>query len=467
MVELVATPRFHTERDHTRPTLGGKLAKLAAAMGTPLMPWQRMAADVALELDADGRFHYRRIVISVPRQAGKTTMTLALGLHRTLTTPNGKVWYTAQTGQSARERFIGDLVPGAVKILGSAVNVKKGAGDTRLEFPAIHSQFRPHPPNDEYLHGEQSDLNLIDEPWAFSEVKGDALIQALKPTQNTRPNSQTVYLSTMGDARSTWWHNIVDRAREGTDDRTCICDWGLPESSDPSDLDAVIDAHPAVGYTIEPQAIFDAAADMKPAEFARAYGNVRTQSRVSVFNAETLAAVFTETDSIAPTSRVSFGVAVSWDRARAVIAVAGFDAVGVPVVEIADARPGSAWAVDVIPRLTDHDPLSIMVDARSPASTIAADPALADVVEIPDSRQLAAGTAKFLDRISNGDIRLKRDAELAAAFDVLTLKTVGDLGQMIDRKHSAGSIAHIEAAILALTGLEQSPPPAPDPMIWT
>lgn len=184
MVELVATPRFHTERDHTRPTLGGKLAKLAAAMGTPLMPWQRMAADVALELDADGRFHYRRIVISVPRQAGKTTMTLALGLHRTLTTPNGKVWYTAQTGQSARERFIGDLVPGAVKILGSAVNVKKGAGDTRLEFPAIHSQFRPHPPNDEYLHGEQSDLNLIDEPWAFSEVKGDALIQALKPTQN-------------------------------------------------------------------------------------------------------------------------------------------------------------------------------------------------------------------------------------------------------------------------------------------
>lgn len=468
MVEQVtAVPRFHTERDHSRPSLGGKLAKLAAAMGTPLMPWQRMAADVALELDADGRFHYKRIVITVPRQSGKTTMTLALGLHRTLTTPSGKVWYTAQTGQSARERFLGDLVPGATKLLGSALTVKKGAGDTRLEFPAIGSQFRPHPPNDEYLHGEQSDLNLIDEPWAFTEIKGDALIQALKPTQNTRPNAQTVYLSTMGDARSTWWHNIVDRARDGADDRTCICDWGLPESADPSDLEAVIAAHPAVGHTIEPQAILDAAADMKPAEFARAYGNVRTQTRVSVFPADVLAAAFTETESISPSSPVSFGVAVSWDRTRAVIAVAGYSAAGIPVIEIADARPGSAWAADVIPRLADHDPLSIMVDARSPASTIAADPALAEVVEIPDSRQLAAGTARFLDRVSNTEIALKRDAELAAAFDVLTLKTVGDLGQMIDRKHSAGSIAHIEAAILALTGLEQSPPPAPEPMIWT
>lgn len=464
---MTAAPRFHTPRDPSRRTLGGKLAKLAALMGTPLMPWQRMAADVALELDPDGRFHYKRVIITVPRQSGKTTMTLALGLHRTLTVPDGKVWYTAQTGQSARERFIGDLVPPATKILGGAIEVKKGAGDTRLTFPPIGSQFRPHPPNDEYLHGEQSDLNLIDEPWAFSEIKGDALIQALKPTQNTRPNAQTVYLSTMGDARSTWWHSIVDNAREGNADRTCICDWGLPESADPSDIEAVIDAHPAVGHTIEPQAIYDAAADMKLAEFARAYANIRTQTRVSVFPADVLKRAFSDDAMIADDSPVAFGVAVSWTRDRAVIASAGYGADGVPVVEIVDTRPGSAWCLDAIPQLNKHNPLKIMVDARSPASTIAADPDMADHITIPDSRTIAAGTAGLTDRINDGTIYLKRDSELGAAFDALALKTVGDLGSLIDRKHSAGSVAHIEAVMLALAGLEQAPAPAPQPMIWS
>lgn len=462
-----AVPRFHTPRDLTRPTLGGKLAKLSALMGKPLMPWQRMAADVALELDPNGRFHYKRVVITVPRQSGKTTMTLALGLHRMLTVPDGKVWYTAQTGQSARERFIGDLVPGAVKILGTAVEVKKGAGDTRMNFPPIGSQFRPHPPNDEYLHGEQSDLNLIDEPWAFSEVKGDALIQALKPTQNTRPNAQTVYLSTMGDARSTWWHAIVDTARTTTDDRTCICDWGLPESADSSDIEAVIAAHPAVGYTIEPQAIRDAAEDMKPGEFARAYANIRTQTRVSVFSSETLARVIRKDATMAAGADVAIGAAVAWDRSHAVIAAAGRAVDGTPVCEIIDSRPGSSWVPDRLKSLRERQtPDAMLIDSRSPASALTADPALTDIIEIPASTRVAGGTAAFLDAVAGGSIRFRYDRDLASAFSNLTLRTVGDLGQMLDRKNSTGSIAEIESCMLAYTGLTQTPAAAPQPEIW-
>ena len=35
----------------TRETLGGAVAEVAEALGTPLMPWQRQVADVAMELD--------------------------------------------------------------------------------------------------------------------------------------------------------------------------------------------------------------------------------------------------------------------------------------------------------------------------------------------------------------------------------------------------------------------------------
>lgn len=461
-------PRFHTPRDLSRPTLGGKVARLAAAMQTPLMPWQRLAADVALEILPNGRFAYKRVIITVPRQSGKTTMTLLVGGHRTLTTPEGKIWYTAQTGQSARERFISDLVPPMRDLMAGAVTVKRGAGDTRLQFPALGSQFRPHPPNDEYLHGEQSDLNLVDEPWAFTEAQGLGLVQAFLPTQNTRPNAQTFYLSTMGDADSVWWHSLVDEARTGADPRTCIIDYGLDESRDPDDVDAVIAAHPAVGHTIEPEVIRAAHAAMPPAEFARAYANIRTSTRVAVFDPETVARVLDAEATIADDSPVSFGAAVSWDRSRAVIAAAGRDLSGRIVCEIIDARPGYRWAVDELQRLeVDHRPRVMLVDARSPASTIATAPELADTITIPDARAVASGTAGFMDLVTAGTIGLRYDAEVARAFDVLATRVVGELGTMFDRRHSAGSIAHLEAMMLAVAGLTQAPAPAPSPMIWT
>lgn len=462
-----AVPRFHTERDRSRRTLGGKAARLSAALGKPFMPWQRMAADVALEVDHRGRFVYKTVVITVPRQSGKTAMIMALGLHRTLTTPRGKTWYTAQTGYHARERFLKDMADDAERLLPSVINVKRGAGDTRLNFPAIGGQFRPHPPNDTSLHSEQSDLNIIDEPWSLTELQGDGLMQAILPTQNTRPNAQSIYLSTMGDARSTWWHRMVDEARAGDDPRTCIIDWGLPEAEDPSDVEAVIAAHPAVGHTIEPDVIRVAHAKMKPAEFARAYANRRTSTRIAVFDGATLARVIRDDATMTADSPIAFGVAVSWDRSRAAIVAAGFASDGTPVIETIDARPGSGWVTERLAELNRHDPLAVLVDARSPASTIAADPAAEDIITIPDSRAVAAGTSDFLDRVASGNVRIRRDSEMVASFDALALRVVGDLGQMLDRKHNSGSIAHVEAAMLALTALTQAPAPAPAPMIWS
>lgn len=466
MKKLPAEPRFHTPRNPNRRTLGGKAARVAQALGKPYMPWQRRAADVALEVDENGRFIYHDVVITVPRQSGKTTMTLSLGLHRTMTTPGGKVWYTAQSGQAARERFLQELAPDVQRRLPGLFDLKRGAGDTRLIMPSIGSQYRPHPPTDKYLHGEQSDLNQIDEPWAYTQTQGNALMQALVPTQNTRPNAQTMFLSTMGDASSIWWHDIVDRARAGESPRTCIIDYGLDEAADASDIDAVIAAHPAVGFTIEPQAIYDAYHTMDLSEFSRAYGNQRTATKTAVFDAETIAAVMHDGRTI-DRPEVVFGVAVSWDRTRAVIAAAGWADDGTPVAEIVDTRPGSSWAIDRITDLAQtHSPRAILVDAHSPASTIAAAPELEHIITTPTSKEVAAGTASFLDAIKDATITIRPDAGVSRAFDVLTLRSMGDLGQLFDRKRSTGSIAEIEAIALALTGLTQSHDIG-EPQIWT
>src|SRR5262252_3191012 len=77
---ILATPRSD------RQSYGGAVAKLARAMGKPMMPWQRHVADVALEIDADGRFVYNLVLVTVPRQSGKTTLFGAVLDHRAITT---------------------------------------------------------------------------------------------------------------------------------------------------------------------------------------------------------------------------------------------------------------------------------------------------------------------------------------------------------------------------------------------
>ena len=58
------------------PTRGGQQAKLARLLGLPLMPHQRQILDVAGEIMPSGLPAYRTVVVTVPRQSGKTTLVL-------------------------------------------------------------------------------------------------------------------------------------------------------------------------------------------------------------------------------------------------------------------------------------------------------------------------------------------------------------------------------------------------------
>src|SRR4051812_20443006 len=76
-------PRFFTPRDEQFPTHGGAVGEIARRLGVPLMPWQQDLADVAYEYDpASGLFRYNEIDVTVPRQSGKTTLTLAKKVFR-------------------------------------------------------------------------------------------------------------------------------------------------------------------------------------------------------------------------------------------------------------------------------------------------------------------------------------------------------------------------------------------------
>lgn len=438
------------------------------------MPWQRRAADVALELDDAGLFRYHTVVITVPRQSGKSTMSLTLALHRALIVPDCRVWFTAQTGQAARERFLEELGRPAAKLSPSMFTLNKGAGNTRLTIPALGSQIRPHPPSEDYLHGEQSDLNFLDEPWSYTEVQAAALMQAVIPTQATRTNPQTIMLSTMGTASSTWWHRQVEEARAGKPG-VAIIDYGIADGVDPTDVDAVIAAHPAVGHTITAKVIRDAAASMPPAEFARGFGNVPTLGTSPLLDDEVIAAATIDAP-IPGDARLVFAAAAGWEQGSAAIVVAA-DVDGVPVVEVIEARPGTSWAPERVAALARAHPTApLVIDHMGPSATLHDEVAALGVDITPVSpRDFAAGTDDMLARLRRrGDddaptpaVLLRRDDGMTAELRGASTRTLGDSGTVWSRRHSVTPIPRLEAATLAVRSLMHGEAPAPAPMIWS
>jgi hypothetical protein len=442
--------------------MGGNVARVAAALGKPLMPWQRYVADVAGEIDERGHYAWPLLIVSIQRQTGKTTLDLAQSTQRALQAPHRKVWHTAQTGQDARKKwreFVEELMTSQLrKTVGE---LRKGNGDESLTF-LNGSKFRPHKPAFDALHGEQSDTNNIDEGWVFSEVEGAALMQAITPTQLTRPGAQTFIWSTRGDTSSTWFHNLIEQGYAGVPG-IALFDFGIPFDSDPLDLDNLVAHHPAVGYTQTRESIAAAMASIghdKPGEIARALGNVPTGAGERVIPREAWDA--TRTTDPLPLGRPAYGIGVSADGTWGSLwaAVVGPD--GTPWAEQVARRPGRAWLVDRVLALRDAGQ-GVAVDRRGPAGPVADALELAGVELLTPGADYPAACQDFFDRITDPAgprVRLRDPVGGAdEAADVAGRRMVSDGSWVWSRTRSTGHIDALEGANMAVWAVARAPVP--------
>ena len=425
------------------------------------MPWQQYVADVAGEVDEDGNLRYPLVVITVPRQSGKTTMMLATLIARALRSNRAKVWHTAQTGAEAANKFLELAGIMETSPLGPYVKIRRAQGSWGATF-SNGSTLKPHPPTEASLHGEQSDLNLIDEAWSFDQVKGMAIIQAITPTQATRPGAQTVITSTAGTADSIWFRSYVERGRAGSEG-IAYFEWSIPDDVDPTDLEAVAAHHPAVGHTINMKALEAAAAQMTPGEFARAYGNRWSESKELVFPADAWLRARTEI-AIPDDARVAFGAAVSVDRKSAAICAAAIVG-GIPVVELIEFRPGTEWVGPRLKELNAKHRSDVCVDRYGPSGTVADFLDLNKVKVLPlASRDLTAACGEVHDRVMQGRILFRPHQSMDDAVKHATKRPVGDAWAWA-RRGTEVSIAPLEAATLALRAITHVKPAPQKPSV--
>jgi hypothetical protein len=470
---LDCPPRFTTSRSPERPTLGGRVGEIAAMLGTPLMPWQQHVADVALEVDpASGRLVYREVVLTVPRQSGKTTLMLAVMVHRALGFGRRqRIIYTAQSRLKARQKWEDEhVVVLEASPLRSLFTVRRQIGQEAIRWRngSLHGLEAP---SDDAAHGDVLDLGAIDE--AFAQEDG-RVEQGMKPAMITRTSPQLWIFSTAGTHKSVYLREKVEAGRlaaeAGINSGVGYFEWSALADADPGDPATWYGCMPALGRTAREEAVRADFQSMKLSEFRRAYLNQwpdEAPDEWMVIGRDAWTALADPRSDVAPGAKVAFAADITPDRTAGSVAVAGRRADGLLHVQTAvDAKSGTSWMAPELIRLAgQYQPCAVVVDGAGEAGSLIA-PLEAAGVEVvkPTLREATQACGQFYEMVTDSRaLRHHDEPVLNAALAGARQRAISD-AWLWARKGLSVDISPLVAVTLACWGLatrghlDESPP---------
>lgn len=466
------TPRNATPLEPSRPNLLRHNAAIASAMKWPLLPWQEYALAGATEIDPEtGTFYYDTVVITVQRQAGKTTIDAVNSIQNAMMGPERQIWYTAQDGTHARDKFRqmeDTLEKSPIGAVGTGISKKflRGNGSELVRF-INDSEWRPHAPTPESLHSKQADKATVDEAWAFTEQQGRDLLQALvAPFSSRRMNTghrpQLWIPSAEGTVESTWFNPILDGLRKEPAKRTFFVDFGIPEDVDPDDLEQLVKYHPGYKHLFEMSDLlgFRSQFGKDSAGFARAFGNRRTGSGQRVIPQETWNAGRT-LEAIPEGVPVCIGAAVGIDDIDAAITVTGYHPTLGKITEVLDQRPGSSWVLLRLKEIQANagHAVPIAIDERGPSANLhdQASRAKLPLLEGTNSAAYSVACPSVLTGLETGEWHFRPHDALERSSDLAARRWIQDGAWVWGRRASVGSIAALEAGTWSSYGVDHLP----------
>jgi hypothetical protein len=458
----VAVPRFATERNPDRETLGHEVAETAKLLGFELMPWQRELADVMYELTPAGTLFYKEARITTPRQSGKTTFTLARQVHRALRS-EALGWgrrplgiFTAQTATAARAKLKHDWFP-TIEFSAAMANVKRfvyGSGTEAVEF-TNGARMITVPPSETAGHGQVVDVVDLDEAFAYPDARAE---QALRPAMITRKSPQIVVTSTAGTQQGSpyLWAKVEDgRARtQSSDESTGVCyfEWSAAPGEDRSDPDVWARCMPALGHTVPLEAIQTEFDTLPEDEFDRAYLNRWTGSLNRIIPRAAWDA------SLDSTSQVDGRVWLAVDASpgvgggrTAAIAVGGYRSDGTVHVEVVEHAAGLSWVAQRVGELTRKWSVArLYIDPVGPIGSVLRDIQLEanTSVEVIDVRTMAAACVRFHEAVLENTVKHLDQPNLDLAVDGAAKRLLGDSWAWA-RRTSTTDICPLVAVTLA------------------
>ena len=471
-------------------TLGYEVADFARdVLGIELLPWQRWLFVHALEIvdDDDGGWHlrYRKVIVEVGRQNGKTLMGCVLALFFLYQLEVGLVLGTAQDVSNAEDTWTMcvELAQANEQLADAIRHVWYTNGSKRLQLDGGRD-YRVRASNRRAGRGKSADLVLMDElrehqtwdAWAALSKTGMARRDALVWCMSNAGDGTSVVLrhfrlkahARLGDpdgavAAMGEGEPIAEDADDGS--ALGLFEWSAPPDADPGDMDAWAQANPSLGHTITIDAMRDAYADDPTDVFkTECLCQWVTSSVTPPFPVEAWEAGKDDESEIDPASPLWFGVDVSADRLHAAIAVCGRRADGDWHIELAAYRGGTGWLVAWLQDAAPNYQGGVKVALQARGAPIAS---LVDVIAAIDGvsivecagKDVAGWCGRMWDAVAACSPDIENDAvpvhhrtqpALDLAANIAATRPMGDGAWAWDRNKSLEDISPLVAATMAL-----------------
>lgn len=230
---------------------GYDFVDFCSLIGWTLDEWQERLSIRIGELLPDGRPRFRKALILIARQNGKTVFVRLLILYWMFVERHAEIVGTS-TDRAAAFRSWKKTITMAEDspILAAALPAKHTTGTTGLEtfFNVYGSVYRFSAPNSNAGRGDSLPRALLDE---LRQHKNRDVWDAVVPAMGALPDSLVVSISNEGDTTSVVLHEEYDQAEEtlltGEGDQTAfLAAWSSPDGADPTDLEALAYANPSL-----------------------------------------------------------------------------------------------------------------------------------------------------------------------------------------------------------------------------
>jgi hypothetical protein len=238
-------------------------------LGEPLDPWQEWTVVHAGELLPDGRPRFRKLLILVARQNGKTHLLVVLSLYWMFVDKVDMILGTSTkldyAGESWRKACkLAKRVPDLYDEISHKAAVRKANGEQvlwradELELELEEgSRYKIAASNEEGGRSLTIDRLVLDElRHHYDYTAHDASV----PATNAVPDAQVIGISNAGSDRSVVLNDWRDAALhfiktgEG-DQRLGLIEYSAPENASPLDINALALANPNLGRRIDPDAL--------------------------------------------------------------------------------------------------------------------------------------------------------------------------------------------------------------------
>lgn len=436
-----------------------KVRQQCAEMGVQFDGWQEGVGTLALGKREDGKYAATvgGVVLSIPRQVGKTFLVGMIVIALCVLFPGLTVLWTAHHGRTTTKTF--QSMQGMARrkrIWPHVLAIRTANGEQEIRFKnnsIIMFGAR------EFGFGrgfDQVDIEVFDEGQKLSESALEDMIPATN--QSRHESGALVFFMGTPPRKSDDGDEFANRrakALAGKFDSGVYIELSAEQGADPDDRAQWALANPSFPHRTPVESMERMREQLTDEDsFLReALGVWDAVSTKQVIDPESWQRAG-DTGSV-PSSRFVLAVDVSPDQARASVAFAGLRADGLVHVELYEQRSGSAWLAGwIAEKCAANDIAAVVVDEASPAAPLVAELRRRKVRQVVSTgaRDMASACADFYSLVEGGELRHTDQPQVNAALAVARKRSLGD-GWAWNRKSADADITPIVAATLAVWGV--------------